>query len=169
MTLNYSSHTAGQNPAPMATLTVYNPNAVAVAVTGVTVTGHVLGSTAGSLAMLPSSPPIGPGMTTVAPALSSITIGPFPVVVGTAANINSFQAVNQTGNLNPINPQASQPAPFTVMVGAMVQGSDLSQNVAGEAGLLVSYASAPPLAYQGGFLQLAGPNNLSTAVAAGVA
>ncbi len=162
VSLSYASYATGQNPAPMATVQVFNPNASAVVVTAINVKGRVANDPLrGSLAMLPSCPPIGPGMTTVVPALSSITIGPFPIVVGSAANVNSFQAVNPVGSLNPINPQGSQPAQFQVLVGADVYGSDGSFNEAGEAGLLVSYSSAPPPAYQGGYLQFTNPNNLA--------
>lgn len=163
VTLNYSSYTAGQNPAPMATVTVYNPNASAVSVTSIQMNAHaLLDPLVNRLAMSPSVPPTGPGMTTSVPALSSITIGPFPIVLGSASNVNSFQAVNQTGSLFPINPQGSQPPQTVVMVGALVYGSDGSSNVAGEAALLVSYAVPPPVGYQGGFLQFSSPNNLAT-------
>lgn len=167
VSLNYASYTAGQNPPPMATLFAFNPGAAAVSVTAIQIQARVLNAVTGlgALAMSPSVPPIGPGMTTVVAAGSSITIGPFPIVVGSAANDNSFQMVNQTGNLNPVNPQGSQPPQYTIMVGADVYGSDGSLNGAGAVSLLVSYTSAPPLAYQGGFLQFAGPNN---AILAGV-
>jgi len=168
VTLNYSAYTAGQSPAPMATVTVYNPNASAVVVTSINMLAHPFGSTAQALPMSPSVPPTGPGMTVSVPTLSSITFGPFPIVIGSAANVNSFQAVNQTSNLNPINPQGSQPPQTQVMVGALVYGSDGSANTAGEAGLLVSYYPAPPLGYQGGFLQFNGPNNLITGALAGI-
>ncbi len=169
VTLNYSAYAAGQNPAPMATVTCYNPNASAVVVTGINITGHTFQSAIqGQLPMLQSSPPIGPGMTTSVPALSSITFGPFPIVIGSAANSNQFQMVNQTGNLFPQNPQGSQPSQTRVMVGATIQASDGSVNVAGEVGLLVSYYSPPPVGYQGGFLQFNGVNNLVLGFASGV-
>lgn len=157
--LNVGSCSAGQTPPPQATVFVYNPNAVAVVVTGLTMTfADQLGRRT-TLAVSPCVPPIGPGMTTSVPTLSSINIGPFPITIASAANVNSFTAVNQTGNLNPVNPQGSQPPQFTVLVGAAVNGSDGSSNIAGVAPLLVSYTSSPPLGYQGGFLQFASPNN----------
>ncbi len=159
VSLNYGSYAAGQNPSPMATVQVYNPNAVTVVVTALQLNASVVNDGINKTAMAPTVAPIGPGMTVSAPALSSINIGPFPVVVASAANVNSFQAVNQTGNLNPINPQGSQPAQFTVLIGADVYGSDGSFNTAGVAPLLVSYQSAPPVAFQGGFYQFASPNN----------
>ncbi len=160
MTLNVGSYAAGQTPPPMATLVVYNPNATAVVVTGLQVKAAVLNDpNVNRLAMSPCVPPIGPGMTTSVPALSSINIGPFPIVVASSANVNSYQAVNQTGNLQPINPQGSQPAQYTLQVGADVYGSDGSFNTAGVAPLLVSYGSTPPVGYQGGFYDFAGPNN----------
>ncbi len=169
VTLNYSAYTAGQSPAPMATVTVYNPNASAVVVTSVNMEAHAFSdSLVNRLAMSPSIPPLGPGMTTSVPALSTITIGPFPIVLGSASNVNSFQAVNQTGNLFPINPQGSQPPQTQVMIGAMVYGSDGSANRAGEVGLLLSYTSAPPVGYQGGFLQFSAPNNIANGLFLGV-
>lgn len=160
VSLNYSAYSAGQTPPPMATLLVFNPGAAAVVVTGVQMTGRVLNDPlVNRLAMSPSVVPIGPGMTVSVPPGSSINIGPFPIVVASAANVNSYQAVNQTGNLQPINPQGTQPAQYTLLIGADVSGSDGSQNVAGVAALLVSYSSAPPQAFQGGYLQFASPNN----------
>lgn len=163
MSLNYASYAAGQNPSPQATLFVYNPNASAVVVTGARI--YAFASDDNSqreIPMAPVVPPLGPGMTVVAPTLSSINIGPFAIVVASAANVNSFQAVNQTGNLNPINPQGSQPPQMLLGIGAIVYGSDGSVNRAGSAPLLVSYSSAPPLGYQGGFLNWAAPNNFLT-------
>lgn len=157
--MNTIAYSAGQNPPPQATVFVYNPNAVTVVVTAIRMNGMVVGDGTNRLAMAPSVPPIGPGQATSVPALSSINIGPFPIVIASAANDNSFQMVNQTGNLNPVNPQGSQPPQFTVLVGADVYGSDGSFNVAGVAPVLVSYQSSPPLAFQGGFYQFASPNN----------
>lgn len=169
VTLNYSSYSVGQNAPPNATVTVYNPNASAVVVMGIAITSRVLnGSSVNQSAMSQSLPPTGPGMTVLVPTLSSITFGPFPITVGSAANANSFQAVNQTGNLNPINPQVALPPQFTLLVGATVTGSDGSNNVAGVAPLLVSYCPPPPLGWQGGFLQFSAPNNLATGFLAGV-
>lgn len=169
VTLNSISYSAGQTPPPQATLTVYNPNASAVSVTGVQMTARVsTDPLINRLAMSPCVPPIGVGMTTSVPALSSINIGPFPIVVGSAANVNSFQMVNQTGNLNPVNPQGSQTPQYQLLVGASVNGSDGSSQDAGVAGILVSYASNPPLGFQGGFMQFASPNNLSAMIPIGV-
>jgi hypothetical protein len=160
VTLNVNTYAAGQNPPPQATLIVFNPNATAVVVTSVQMRARTLNDNLiNRTSMPPSVPPIGPGMTTSVPAGSSINIGPFPVVEASAANNNSFQAVNQTGNLNPINPQGTQRPQHTLMIGADVYGSDGSFNQAGEAGLLVSYGSTPPPGYQGGYLNFAGPNN----------
>ncbi len=157
--------TAGQNPAPQATVTVYNPNASAISVTGIQMTVKFLNDPL--TRTLNGSPPIGPGMTTLCPALSSITIGPFPVVIPSASNVNSFAMVNMAGNINPINPQGSQPPQSVAQIGAYVYASDLSSNVAGVAPLMISYTSAPPVGYQGGFLNLAGPNNLADAFLGG--
>jgi len=166
MTLNTASVTAGQNAA-QATLSVYNPNASAVVVTGAsvfttTLAGQYTNSTNQSVV------PLGPGMTTVVPALGLITFGPFPVAASSAANVNSYAAVNQVGNLFAINPQPSQRPQQVLMVGALVYGSDGSVNVAGQAPLLVSYTSAPPLNYQGGPMMFSAPNNLALGLTSGV-
>lgn len=166
MTLNTAVTTAGQSPAPQATLQVFNPNASAVVVTGAAV--NVSTSTGQQDNVNQSVVPLGPGMTTVVPPLSSITFGPFPIAPGRAANVNSFAAINQTGNLNPINPQGAHRPQQLLLVGATVYGSDGSVNIAGTAALLVSYASTPPLGYQGGFLQFAAPNNLVLGMTTGV-
>lgn len=164
MTLNVNSISSGQ--AAQATLQVYNPNAVAVVVTGVSITSRVLGDVGiNRTTMSPCVAPIGPGMTTSVPALSSINIGPFPIVVASASSSNQFQAVNQTGNLNPLNPQGSQPTPFTVVVGADVTGSDGSFNQAGTAALIVSPQVSPPAGFQGGVLNQGAPNNFITFLA----
>lgn len=167
MVLGTTSIVAGGTLPAMASLIVYNPNAVAVAVTGVQMQfSDVSGNNVPGVS--PVVPPTGPGMTTVAPALSIITIGPFPIVMGSAANANSFQMVNQTGNLNPTNPQLAERPQTQLMVGAIVYGSDGSVNVAGAAGLLISYSAPPPPGYQGGFLNFAGPNNFMGGLMLGV-
>ncbi len=158
--LNYNSYAAGMNPPPMATVSVYNPNAAAVVVTSIQMKAYVQNNqTQSALAMSPSVPPIGPGQTTTVPALGTINIGPFPIVVASAANDNPFQMVNQTGNLNPVNPQGSQPPQYTLIIGADVYGSDGSFNTAGVTGLLVSYPNSTPATYQGGVYQFYLPNN----------
>lgn len=160
VTVNYTAYQAGQTPPPMATLQVYNPNASAVAVTGIVLTYFdVLGNPIAAPTNAPM-PAMGPGQTVVAPALSSITFGPFPVVFGSAANMNSFQetaSVDVTANINSI---VAQPPQTVVRVGATVSGSDGSVNTAGVAPIIVSYTAAPPPAFQGGFLQFSNGRNL---------
>lgn len=168
MSLNVATCSAGQSPAPMATLQVYNPNAVAVAVTGIQL--QFFDSSTNlpiNLAANPAMPAMGPGQTVVAPALSSITFGPFPVAVGSAANANTFPAPS-VGYLNPRNPQQAQSPVFGILVGALVYGSDGSTNDAGRAGLTVAASIQPPPTFQGGALQFAGPNNLVTGLLMGV-
>lgn len=158
--MSTGSYAAGATPPPQATVFVYNPNAVPVAVTGLQMRMHAQGDRLGGHSSVqPNVPPVGPGQTVVVPALGSINIGPFPVAVASAANVNPFQMVNQTGNLNPVNPQPSQPPQYVMTIGATVQGSDGSTNEAGIGSLLVSYQSNPPLGYQGGFLNFSAPNN----------
>ena len=157
VSLNYASYTAGQNPPPMATLLVFNPGASAVVVTGVQL--EFSDQSGDRIRPAVSPGPMGgsPGMTVSVPTLDDITIGPFPIAVGSAAAANSFAMV-EPGD-QPPNAQPSQPMQSTILIGATVYGSDGSINVAGPAGLLVSYTSAPPVGYQGGFLQFASPNN----------
>lgn len=167
MTLNVASTTAGQSPAPMATLTVFNPNATDVVVTGAnieisTLAGQRTNAVNGSVV------PMGPGMTTVVPTRASITFGPFPIAPATAANVNNFASVNQTGNLFAINPQPAHRPQQILQVGATVYGSDGSVNTAGIAPLLVSYANPPPIGYQGGPMQFGAPNNIALGLLTGL-
>jgi hypothetical protein len=169
MSLNGSSYSAGQTPIPSAFCTVYNPNASPIAVTGMRLT--VQTTTDSSFNQVGANVPeipLGPGQLTIVQPLTSIVIGPINLAGGSAANVNSFQAVNQVGNLNPVNPQPSQLPQQTFIIGAIVYASDGSVNQAGTVGALISYTSAPPKGYQGGFLNLAGPNNLATAFFAGI-
>lgn len=167
MTLNTASTTAGQSPAPQATLTVYNPNASAVVVTGARVFTTTLQGQQANV-VNEALVPMGPGMTTVVPALSSITFGPFPISTGSAANVNAFLAITPVGNIFPQNPQPSQRPQTLLLVNATVYGSDGSVNIAGVAPLLVSYTSPPPLNFQGGPLMFSAPNNLALGFFTGV-
>lgn len=157
LSLNYASYAPGQNPPPMATLTVVNPGAVPVLVTGVTMS---FTDQFGNKVRPPVNVPqlaIGPGQNVLVSAAGSLTIGPFPIAVGSAANGNGFQMV-PPGSLPP-NPQGSQPLQSILVINALVNGSDGSSNVAGSVALLVSYTSTPPLGYQGGALVFSVPNN----------
>lgn len=169
VTLNYGSYSAGQSPPPTATITVYNPNAVAVVVTSCTLTTQVQGQTAfiNATSSNQGMPATGPGQLVTVPALGSINFTA-QVVVDSAANANAWQSVAPTsaaqtgplaGQLNLTNPQLALPASTVIAVGAVVTGSDGSTNVAGTAPLIVSYYPAPPLGYQGGFAQFSSPNN----------
>ena len=165
MSLNYASYSAGQTPPPMATLQVYNPNAVAVVVTGVEMTFvDSLGQTQRPC-INPPLVPIGTGQTVSVPPLSSLNFGPFPLAFGTAAAASSFDMV-PPGAQPPLT-QGSQKPQQQFFVGARVYGSDGSVNESGRAGILVSYTVSPPLGYQGGFAQFANPNNTAL-LAAGV-
>lgn len=166
--LNTNVYAAGQTPPPMATVVVYNPGAAAVVVTSMDIR-----ATGPSGTERPASPsliaPTGPGMPVSVPAGGTLNIGPFPIVAASAANANSFQMVAAGGAaVPPWNPQPSQPPQFTLMVRALVYGSDGSANIATPAGLTVSYGSTPPLGFQGGFFNFAGPNNLAGGMAFGV-
>lgn len=159
VSLNYASYAAGQNPPPMASVFIYNPGQATVVVTSLQLTftdqfGNVVRPV-----VSPGMAPTGPGQPVSVASLDDITIGPFPIVVGSAANASSFQAVYPSGVYTPANPQPSQPPQSTLLVGALVTGSDGSVNVAGVAPLLVSYTAAPPLGWQGGFYFFNAPNN----------
>jgi hypothetical protein len=91
MTLSSGSMVAGQSPAPQATLTVYNPNASAVLVSGARVSISTASGQQTHAGNAPTVPLIA-GYSTV-PALSSLTFGPFPVAIGSAASGNAFQMV----------------------------------------------------------------------------
>lgn len=165
ISLNYASYSAGQTPPPMATLTVYNPNASAVVVTGVEMSFLDVNGQAQRPCVNPPVPPIGVGQTVSVPSLSSLTFGPFPLVFGTAAAASSYDMV-PPGSL-PSNPQGAMKPQQRFFVGATVYGSDGSVNEAGRAGILISYTVSPPLGFQGGFAQFANPNNTAL-LAAGV-
>ena len=167
LSVNSPYYTAGQNPPPQCTLTIYNPNSTALFVVGVDVYATTGGTTQRNMAFLPVVPAIGIGSNvTVSPA-SYLTIGPFPIVVGSGANVNSYQALNQAGSVDPINRQPSQPANVQVNLGCTVYMSDGSVNEAGGATVFATYATQPPLGFQGGFANFAGPNN-SVLIAVGV-
>lgn len=149
----------------MATLFVYNPNAVAVVVTGVElVFKDKVGATVRPV-LQPSVVPIGVGQVTSVPALSSLTFGPFPMAFGSAAAASSYDMVPP--GAQPGNPQGSQPPQVEIFIGALVYGSDGSVNVAGNTRVLVSYSVPPPLGFQGGFASFGAPNNANL-IAAGV-
>ena len=165
VTLNYASMSAGQTPAPQATLTVFNPNASAVLVTGADIYRQTIAGqrvTSG-----PALVPLIAGQSTVA-ALSTLTFGPFPVTFGMLANSNTFQAVVPAGGQTPLNSQPSQPSQVAYQVGALVYGSDGSVNTAGLAPLLVSFAPIPPMNWQGGPMMFSAVNNLALGVFSGV-
>lgn len=168
LSVNATSYAAGQSPPLQATLTVYNPNAVAVTVTSVQLACYVAGSNQVANACLPGVPPMGPGMLVTVPALSSINMGPFSIAMVSAANVNSFQMVNQADDPYPINPQPSQPANYSIQAVATVYGSDGSVNVSSPAGFTLAPQSSPPPGYQGNFLIFSAPNNLALGLTTGV-
>jgi hypothetical protein len=177
ITLNVTTNTAGStaapnatgsSPAAMATLSVYNPNATAVAVTAIQMAFYnaVTGAAFNSL-VAPMMPAASPGQTTVVPALSTIAFGPMPVAVGSAASMNSFYGQAIVGS-PAANPQMGQPPQTQILVGATVYGSDGSANEAGRAGLTISYNPTSPPTYQGGYLQFHVPADLVTGLVTGV-
>jgi hypothetical protein len=168
VSLNYDAYSAGQNPPPQATLTVYNPNASTVIVTGVKMYAFDVNDPVGrELDFASGTPPLGPNQPTAVAALGTLTIGPFPVVVGSAANANSYQSSNPVGRTL-VNSQLAHPPQSILGIGCVLYASDGSVNRAAWTPLQVSYTSSPPLGYQGGFCFFNGPNNCCL-VAAGVA
>lgn len=165
LTVSSGSVTAGQPT--QATLTVYNANASAVVVTGCSVFVTTQAGQYTTAANLPSVP-IGAGQTVSVPATSSVTFGPFPIVIGSAAAASAFAGINQGTNIFPLNPQPSQPAQQAFFVQALVYGSDGSVNVSGVAAVLVSYTLPPPMNYQGGPMQFFVPNNIALGFLSGV-
>lgn len=147
--LSTSSYAAGSTPPPKAFIICRNDGASTVVVAGIALSRRVLGSdTLGApVPMGNALPAYGPGAPAVVLAGDAQTIGPFSVTVGSAAS-----AIG--GNAQP-----SQPADYILMVGATVIGSDRSSNVAGEAGMLVSYSLRPRIGAQGGQLIYARPSN----------
>lgn len=166
---------AGESPAPMCSLFVYNPNAVAVTVISVEPRLRDVNDT-GTVNRIPGQAPnffVGAGQNVTVPALSSLTIGPVPLAFGSAANANSQQTTvlgsSATSYQAPQNnSQPSQKPQMQIMIGANVYGSDGSVNVAGEAGILVSCFVKPAKYSQGGIMQFRDDDNLATAVGAGV-
>ena len=163
MSVSNPSITAGQSS--QATLTIYNPNAVAVSVTGVELTYADPQGAVMRPSVNPSLIPIGPGQPTAIPALTVQSFGPFPIAIATVAASNGFQSV-PVGSI-PNNIQGALQPVMQVFIGARVTASDGSINEAGKAGMLVSPTLSPPMGFQGGVAQFGAPNN-SNLVAAGV-
>lgn len=149
LNLSTLAYAVGQTPAPMLALKVYNPNASAVVVTGVQISfWDTVGNRLVSPPVTPPMVPTGPGVPTVVPSLDSITMGPFPVVVQSAANGNASLMVPTSSQ--PPNMQVSQPLVFNLVIGATVLASDGSTNEASRVQLRVAPQSTPPMGYQGG-------------------
>lgn len=158
LAISTPSYTAGQTPVPTLMLTVYNPNAAAVTVTGVELNyTDQLGNQMPRPPVITSVPPMGVGQVVVAPALSTITIGPWAIAAGSAAAASSYDMVPQSSQ--PALVQGAIPPQTQLWIGATVYGSDGSVNVCGKTRMLLSYTVNPPRAFQGGFAQFAGINN----------
>lgn len=168
LSFNAASCTAGCSPPPQLYLSVYNPNAVAVTVTGVQVytrdiSGNMTRAPAGNVSF-----PVGPGQPTTIAALGTQILGPVAFAVSSAANASSFQNVAQVSGSATPNDQLSQSPQSIVVAAATVLGSDGSSNEAGTAGLLVSYTQVPAAGSQGGFLAYFNGTNFLTGLTLGV-
>lgn len=150
--LNVTAYQAGASTMPMAIITVYNPNATSVAVTGIQMSAVVYGHRSQRLPMGQSVPPTGPGQNTLVAAGGTVTIGPFPLSIGSAAYPSSNAPAIQepTFATYPINPQPTATPSYVVVVGATVFGSDLSSNTASTAGFTLSSSFPPAFGSQGG-------------------
>ena len=155
LSVNLPSVTAGQTS--HATLTVYNPNAVAVTVTGIELVWYDKMGVVVRPAVSPAVPPLGVGQPTSIAALGTQTFGPFALAVGSVAAASSFQMVPPSSL--PALEKASAPPQLELWVGGLLYASDGSVNVISKARLLVSYTVAPPLGFQGGFAQFHAINN----------
>jgi hypothetical protein len=167
MSLNATAYQAGQSPSPMATLQVYNPNAVAVAVTGITLSVFNSANSPINAATNLATPAMGPGQVVVAPALSSITFGPFPVALGNAGALSAPSPPSYNSSPEGSNPQVAQPLQQQFFIGATVLGSDSSVNEAGRVALTL-YSPVNLPASLGGVLNLASGQNLLTGLVLGV-
>lgn len=166
LTLSRLATAVGQNPPPMLLLTVYNTAASAVVVTGVQVTfWDTVGNQLRNASVVPPSVAFGPGATTSVPATDDIDIGPFPIVVASAANGNAYEMVPPSDQ--PSNMQLSQPLVWDLVIGATVFASDGTVNEASRTMLRISPQSTPPLGFQGGFANFSDGNNANL-TAAGV-
>lgn len=158
--MNYRAYAAGMTPPPKATLTVYNPNASSVAVTGIALTFFDELGNPVNVAGRPPMPAMGPGQTVVVPTLSSITFGPFPIVIGSAANVNTFLAQPSAQPVeDPMPRQVAHRATQLVQIGGVVYGSDGSINTIVMDSVLVSSSTIPPRLFQGGASDFAAANN----------
>lgn len=155
MTLNVHTSSSGQSPLPQATLSVYNPNASSVAVTGVNVAYYTPdGQPLVTMPVGITTVALGPGQTTVVPAASLITFGPFPIAIALPSMGGLFLG-QPAGNATtpPATPaprQLGMPVAVQVFIGAQVYASDGSVNEAGRDGLIVSWAARDPSGTGGG-------------------
>lgn len=167
----YPSATSGDRPVTVAVVATNPSPTTSIAITGGALSITQLRDGSDVSCALPMLP-LGPGMSTVVAAGASVLIGPMPLVVHSNSASNSFQNPSSLIDSQPSDargePTGSHYPQFTVLVGATLYGSDGSINQAGTAPILVDVIAPPPLGFQGGFLHLSAPNNLITAVAAGV-
>lgn len=161
---------AGCTPPPQLLLTVYNPNAVALQITGVRIYTRDIAGNVTRAPMMEISVPTGPGQDFIVPALGTIRIGPMSFVVPANGNASSFQAVQQTIGALPVNTQSIQPSQRPqnlIMASATVYASDGSVNEASQAGLTVSYVQGVAGGSQGGFFTYQQGSNFLTGILLG--
>jgi hypothetical protein len=164
--LSFTSYPAGFNPPPLATLTVANSGAAAVAIIGTKFSATVAGASAPSFTSIATPVlPTGPGQNLTVPASGSLSLGPFPIVLPSAANNNPNASIPPAAA--PQNPQPSQPIPFSVTIGCDVLTSDGAVTSAGTAFLILTGTSTPPQGNYGGFLQFYIANNFINGVVTG--
>lgn len=138
-------------------LTVYNPTAGTVVVTGVQFFFQRLDRIHPTPSAAAMVAPVGLGATVAVPTLGTITIGPTYLAVGSAAAYTTAT-----------NPQPSQPQTYVLMVGAYVRASDGSVNIALPVAVQVTPWEAPSATYQDGDLNWSYGQNMLFNVVLGV-
>lgn len=132
VSLDRTSYAVGANPPPRVLLTVYNPTADTVAVTGVQFFFQRLDQLHPTPSAASMVAPVGLGATVSVATLSSIIIGPTYLALGSAAAYTAST-----------NPQPSQPISYPLLVGAYVKGSDGSVNIGLPVGITVGPRNTP--------------------------
>jgi hypothetical protein len=112
--------------------------------------------------------PVGLGATVSVPALSSIVIGPTHLAAGSAASYSNRLQSAQPSWSTADNPQPTQVLSYTLVIGAVVNGSDGSINQAAPAGILVCPAQSPVVGLQVGNLDWQFSRNFLNGLVMGV-
>ncbi len=163
-TIDPTAITDGQQvPIVTIALTVSNPGATAVAVTGVDV--HFSDRSVNQVrpGLAPLALPMGQNQSNIIQAGATVMFGPFPIAIWSSGKLNVSAMIRPDSS--PLSTSGSPQYP--VLVGGIVYGSDGTANVASPSRLLISLSSAPARAYVGGNADFssAGDSALLAAVA----